>query len=90
MNLAYSRCMTACSLRRCRGLRDLVIHSSPGKALVCVVGAGVLKKYHDEHTNVSMVSVSRLAALLHTGQVVFRNSSCLAKGEGPSALTCSP
>ena len=40
-------------------------------------------KYHDESTNVSMVSVSRLALPLHFGQLVFTNFSESASGELP-------
>ena len=44
------------------------------------------RKYHDESTNVSMVSVSRVAGPPQTGQVVLRNSGAggqrgLAGGE---------
>ena len=41
------------------------------------------RKYHDESTNVSMVSVSRVAGPPHTGHLVFRNSALVASGERP-------
>ena len=40
-------------------------------------------KYHDESTNVSIVSVSRLAFPLHFGQGTFRNFADSFNGEPP-------
>ena len=41
------------------------------------------RKYQAESTNVSMVSVSRLAGPPHRGQVTFTNDSSLARGDIP-------
>src|SRR5664280_3052848 len=41
------------------------------------------RKYQDESTKVSMVSVSRVAGPPHTGQVVLRNSWLVARGDSP-------
>src|SRR5690242_13234351 len=47
-------------------------------------------KYHDESTNVSMVSVSRLAARPHDGHWVLTNSGSLLSGlPVPSGTRCS-
>ena len=49
----------------------------------CSVFQGSVKrrKYHDESTNVSMVSVSRRAGPPQIGQVVCRNPSWRARGD---------
>ena len=44
---------------------------------------GVAIKYHDESTNVSIVSVSRRAGPPHLGQATFTNSGTLASGDCP-------
>ncbi len=41
------------------------------------------KKYHDESTNVSIVSVSRLPGPPHFGHFVLTNSGICASGESP-------
>src|ERR1035438_7628248 len=41
------------------------------------------KKYQEESTNVSMVSVSRSAAVPHFGHVTFRNAALLRNGDSP-------
>ena len=41
------------------------------------------RKYHDESTKVSMVSVSRVAGPPQIGQVVLRNSGLVASGDCP-------
>src|SRR5436190_16510178 len=41
------------------------------------------RKYHDESTNVSMVSVSRLAGPPHTGHFTLTHSGTCASGESP-------
>src|SRR5215510_2882955 len=46
-------------------------------------GSVYRKKYQEESTNVSMVSVSRLAVLPHFGQVAFTNSGTFFKGDSP-------
>ena len=45
--------------------------------------------YQDESTNVSIVSVSRRAALPHVGQVVFTKLSTFASGLPPSGLNAA-
>src|SRR5262245_23300500 len=44
------------------------------------------RKYQEESTNVSIVSVSRRAGPPHFGQVVFTNSLTWASGESPRPL----
>ena len=46
-------------------------------------GSQKRRKYHDESTNVSMVSVSRRAGPPQIGQVVWRKPSCKASGDCP-------
>ena len=47
-------------------------------------------KYQDESTNVSIVSVSRLAGLPHLGQPTFRKAACLFSGlPEPSGIRSS-
>ncbi len=41
------------------------------------------RKYHDESTNVSIVSVSRRAGPPHFGHVTLTNSATCARGESP-------
>jgi hypothetical protein len=45
------------------------------------------RKYHDESTNVSIVSVSRRAGPRHIGQVVSTNSFTCASGESPRPVS---
>ena len=40
-------------------------------------------KYQDEHTNVSIVSVSRCASPPHSGHGTLTQSSAVASGERP-------
>ena len=47
------------------------------------LGLANLNWYHDESTNVSIVSVSRLAGLPQRGQGAFTNPSCSASGDSP-------
>src|ERR1700690_2975966 len=42
-----------------------------------------LTKYHEESTNVSIVSVSRRAGLPHAGQAALMKDSVSARGEPP-------
>src|SRR3954466_9317486 len=46
-------------------------------------GSAKRRKYHDESTNVSIVSVSRRAGPPHVGHVVFTHSGTCANGESP-------
>ena len=49
------------------------------------------RKYHDESTNVSIVSVSRRAGPPHAGHVTLTNSGTCASGESPwpvNVVTC--
>src|ERR1700675_3299887 len=41
------------------------------------------KRYHEESTNVSMVSVSRRASPLHVGQTTLDHEGCRANGDSP-------
>ena len=44
------------------------------------------RKYHDESTKVSIVSVSRLAGPPHIGHLTLTNSGTCASGESPRPL----
>ncbi len=57
--------------------------TSGSKGRSGVHGSVKRRKYHDESTKVSMVSVSRVAGPPHTGQVVFKNSGLVANGDSP-------
>src|SRR6185295_9960156 len=46
-------------------------------------GSQYRKKYHDESTNVSIVSVSRRAGRSHFGHVVFTNPATPTSGDSP-------
>ena len=46
-------------------------------------GSQKRRKYHDESTNVSIVSVSRTAGPPQMGQVVFRKPSWKRSGDSP-------
>jgi hypothetical protein len=46
-------------------------------------GSAKRRKYQDESTNVSMVSVSRLAGPPHVGHFTFTHSGTCASGESP-------
>ena len=49
-----------------------------------------LKKYQEESTNVSMVSVSRFAGLPHFGQETFTQSLAPPRGDVPFGDRSSP
>src|SRR3954454_16539813 len=57
--------------------------ASAVKGIVGSHGSQKRRKYHDESTNVSIVSVSRRAGPPHVGQVVFTHSGTCANGESP-------
>ena len=83
-NRAYMRWSIACStppMYWSTGIQASAF--SLAKGISVFFGSVNLKKYHDEHTKVSIVSVSLFAGLPHPGQVVFTNSSLLARGEAP-------
>ena len=46
-------------------------------------GSAKRKKYHDESTNVSIVSVSRTAGFPHFGQFTRKKPSWLLRGDSP-------
>src|SRR6202795_58188 len=50
-------------------------------------GSVYRKKYQEESTNVSIVSVSRRAGPPHFGHVVFTNSGVAASGDPPSPVS---
>ena len=54
---------------------------SNGNSLLC--GSANRRKYHDESTNVSIVSVSRRAGPPHLGHLTLTNSGTCASGESP-------
>src|SRR3954453_18377047 len=83
-NREYSRCRIACSTpptysstgsqRRTR---------SASKAAFSSVDDGERRKYHDESTNVSIVSVSRVASPPHDGHFTVTQSVALSSGDRP-------
>ena len=64
--------------------------SSTGNATSVEFGDRKRKKYQDESTKVSMVSVSRLAGIAHLGQATFTQSVAPPSGEVPFGLRSSP
>src|SRR5216684_1507240 len=60
--------------------------SSGSKGARLFVLSRYRRKYQDESTNVSMVSVSRRAAPPHFGHFAFTNSSTPASGDCPSPV----
>ena len=81
---AYSRCMTACSTPPVYWSTGAhVATASRSKIASSDLGLANRNWYHDESTNVSIVSVSRLAGLPQRGQGVFTKPSCSASGDSP-------
>src|SRR5437773_11483883 len=81
---AYIRCRIACSTPPMYWSTG--IHSwtaSCDHAASSLTGSQYRRKYQDESTNVSIVSVSRLAAPPHDGHATFTQSSAAASGERP-------
>ena len=68
----YSRCRIACSTPPTYWSTGIHILTSAGSnATSSRCGEQYRRKYHDESTNVSIVSVSRVAGPPHFGQVVL-------------------
>ena len=63
------------------GIQWLTLSWSNGRS--SFQGSQNRRKYQDESTKVSMVSVSRTAGPPSIGQVVFRNDSLVASGDCP-------
>src|SRR5207244_10686509 len=79
---AYSRCRTACSIPPMYW--STAIHRSTFAGSTGRVGSWgeqYRRKYQEESTKVSIVSVSRRAGPLHFGHFVFTNASDWASGE---------
>ncbi len=80
----YMRCRIACSIPPMywsTGMKCFAASGSNG--LSSFQGSQNRRKYQDESTNVSIVSVSRSAGPSHKGQVVWRKVGCRAKGDSP-------
>src|SRR5215472_11551422 len=80
----YSRCKIACSTPptyRFTGDQRRTASTSNGPC--SKVGEQYRRKYHDESTNVSIVSVSRVAGPPHFGHSVLTQSAAAASGETP-------
>ena len=80
-NLAYNKCITACStppIYWFTGAHLSTIFLSKGKFIF--LGSQYLKKYQDESTNVSIVSVSLLAFPWQQGQVASLNCLDVSRG----------
>src|SRR5882724_4914246 len=67
--------------------REPVSDFSRVKGRFGIVWIAVPVKYHDESTNVSIVSVSRRAGPPHLGQVTLTNSGVDARGDSPSPVS---
>src|SRR5438477_2390799 len=82
-NREYKRCRIACSIPPVYWSAG--IHRSTASWSNALSGSSLQyrRKYQEESTNVSMVSVSRRAAPPHFGHVVFTNPSCFASGDSP-------
>src|SRR5215472_7845920 len=90
-NLLYSRCNIACSTPptyRSIGHHRRTASTSNGPNSYC--GEQYRRKYQDESTNVSIVSVSRRAGPAHLGHWVFTQSPAAASGEIPFGARSSP
>ena len=64
-----------------RALQYAAFTGSNGSSLFA--GSQKRRKYHDESTNVSIVSVSRRAGPPHVGHLTLTNSGTWASGESP-------
>src|SRR5919112_6878161 len=90
-NRAYSRCRMACSTppTYCpTGIQSLIFSGSNGPSWYC--GETNRRKYQDESTKVSMVSVSRLAGPWQDGHSTLTQASAAASGEVPFGERSSP
>src|SRR3989344_3041421 len=84
-NLEYNKCMVVCSAPPeylATGIHFFIFARDAKTFLF--FGSVYRKKYHDESTNVSMVSVSRSAEPPHFGHFAFIHFSALASGDLPS------
>src|SRR6478672_6986956 len=81
---AYSRCRMACSTPPTywpTGIQSLILAGSNGPSVYC--GETKRRKYQDESTKVSMVSVSRLAGPWQLGHSTLTQLSTAASGDVP-------
>ena len=81
---AYIRCSTACSappMYWSTGIQSCTASLENGASTLH--GSQKRRKYHDESTKVSIVSVSRVAGPPQSGQVVCRNPSWKRSGDCP-------
>src|SRR5512144_780786 len=63
---------------------------SLSNACVSSLGEQYRRKYHDESTNVSIVSLSRLAGPPQEGHSTLTQSSAAARGEVPLGFRSAP
>ena len=87
----YSRCRIACSTPptyRSTGAQRRTASTSNGPC--SYLGEQYRRKYQDESTKVSMVSVSRLAGPPHLGHSVLTQSDAAASGETPRGARSWP
>src|SRR4029453_19074112 len=83
-NREYNRCRMACSTPPVYWLTGIHRSTSPGSnGHVSSCGEQYRKKYQEESTNVSIVSVSRFAAPPQLGHVTLTNPSWRASGDSP-------
>ncbi len=78
---AYSRCITACSIPPTywsTGIQSLARSASKGASSIS--GEVYRRKYHEESTKVSIVSVSRTASAPQSGQSTCFHSSAASSG----------
>src|SRR5713101_450955 len=90
-NRLYSRCRIACSTPptyRSMGHQRRTAATSNGPP--AYLGEQYRRKYQDESTKVSIVSVSRRAGPSHFGHVVFTQSVAAASGEIPCGARSWP
>src|SRR6478609_9335764 len=88
---AYSRCRMACSTPPTywpTGIQSLILAGSNGPSVYC--GETKRRKYQDESTKVSMVSVSRLAGPWQLGHSTLTQASAAASGDVPFGDRSSP
>src|ERR1700704_641750 len=66
------------------GIHRLILAGSKGAA--ALVASQKRRKYHDESTKGSLVSVSRVAGPPHFGQVAARKPSWCLRGDSPDGV----
>ena len=83
MKRLYSRCRMACSMPPVYCVTGIHFATSSTENARSANFPVKRRKYQDESTKVSIVSVSRFAGPPHFGHVTLTKPSCLASGDSP-------